>query len=98
MDDSMAHSLWSSKEIECPTKKDTRSIRNKKKMWADLIIVKSHLTTEFWCLGGDFNTIKISSERKVVSSHINSIEITDFLDFINAMDLVDFRAMGNKFM
>ncbi|MCI28495.1 hypothetical protein A2U01_0049696, partial [Trifolium medium] len=44
------------------------SASGKKKLWEDLLAVKQQSGGGEWCLGGDFNAILHSSERKGCSA------------------------------
>ncbi|XP_058768344.1 uncharacterized protein LOC131642077 [Vicia villosa] len=73
------------------------TIHSKRKLWSDLVNLKSSFPSGYWCVGGDFNAIKRSSERKGNRARFIHSEMQEFDKFICDMDLVDPPAFGNKF-
>lgn len=50
-----------------------------------------------WCIGGGFNYIKRSSERRGYRVQSNIIEMNEFGKFISEINLIDLPTLGNKF-
>jgi exonuclease III len=73
------------------------SLAGKKKLWEDLLMVKQHSGGGEWCLGGDFNAILRSSERKGSSAESRQGERLSFLRFVEEMAVIDVPVLGKKF-
>lgn len=71
-------------------------ISKKRILWRKLLELKQSFDDGEWIISGDFNAIKMHSERKGrgVASNIN--EINDFAEFIDETRLVDAPCKGNK--
>lgn len=52
--------------------------QSKRKLCADLNKLKSYFLSDEWCVGGEFNTIKRASERKMPRSQIKHSEMVEF--------------------
>ncbi|PNX93422.1 cysteine-rich receptor-like protein kinase, partial [Trifolium pratense] len=72
------------------------SLAGKRKLWEDLLHIRRGDSSE-WCVGGDFNAILRSSERKSGSTVTRSSEINLFRDFVDEMELIDVPVLGKKF-
>ncbi|XP_058767333.1 uncharacterized protein LOC131641013 [Vicia villosa] len=72
-------------------------IHLKRKLWKELLELKSKYTDGEWCLGGDFNAISNSRERRGSKLHGRSTKMRDFADFISATNLIDIgELLGNS--
>lgn len=72
-------------------------IQNKRRMWVDLIKMKSSLLLGEWCVGGDFNAIKRTYEGLGSRARFIDTEMQEFTKFIGDLGLVDISSFGNKF-
>ncbi|PNY01680.1 cysteine-rich receptor-like protein kinase, partial [Trifolium pratense] len=72
------------------------SLAGKRKLWEDLLDIKRSSRGE-WCIGGDFNAILHSSERRGCSVDRRLGEITSFTEFVEDMELIDMPVLGKKF-
>lgn len=54
------------------------SIRFKRKLWSELLGIKKKMTDELWILGGDFNAVTKSSDRKGISIENRKSEQREF--------------------
>lgn len=50
-----------------------------------------------WCVGGDFNAVSSRSERKGSSTNFKQAERTEFVTFIEDMQLIGVPSLGKKF-
>lgn len=50
------------------------------------------------CVGGDFNAVCKLNEIRGRSNQYDSSELKGFMEFIEAMDLIDLLALGRKFI
>ncbi|XP_058740918.1 uncharacterized protein LOC131613249 [Vicia villosa] len=66
-------------------------------LWRKLLELKELFDDGEWIIGGDFNAIKESCERKGRGVVSNSNEIKEFADFIERFRLVDLPCKGKKF-
>jgi exonuclease III len=73
------------------------SLAGKKKLWADLLILKQQSGGGEWCLGGDFNAILRASERKGSSAVNRQGERIAFTRFVEEMEVIDVPVLGKKF-
>jgi hypothetical protein len=73
------------------------SIAGKRKLWSDLLDFKLNNASGEWCLGGDFNSILKSWERRGSSNAGGSTERTEFSQFCDDMEVVDIPVLGKKF-
>ncbi|XP_058775485.1 uncharacterized protein LOC131649744 [Vicia villosa] len=72
-------------------------VHKKKLLWEALVNLKGKFTDGEWIVGGDFNSIKHSRERKGRSSSGNVSEWNAFADFIDDCNLVDVPCKGKRF-
>ncbi|XP_058775098.1 uncharacterized protein LOC131649352 [Vicia villosa] len=72
-------------------------IVKKKRMWTDLLELKLKFNDGEWIMGGDFNSIKNSRERKGRADRVFSKEDELFADFILLSNLMDVPCKGKKF-
>lgn len=63
-------------------------------VWEELLALKA-VSSNPWCVGGDFNEIKAISER--VGCQRMERGMKDFLEFCNDMELLDLLMMGRRF-
>ncbi|MCI04523.1 hypothetical protein A2U01_0025570, partial [Trifolium medium] len=74
------------------------SIAGKKKLWEeDVLAFKQQSGGGEWCLGGDFNVVLHSSERKGSSTDSRQGERILFNRFVEEMEVVDVPVLGKKF-
>jgi hypothetical protein len=73
------------------------SLAGKKKLWADLLDLKHRSVRGDWILGGEFNAILRSSERKESSSDSRQGEKLAFSRFVEVMEVIDVPVLGKKF-
>ncbi|KAK2444918.1 hypothetical protein QL285_015908 [Trifolium repens] len=76
------------------------NIRDKRKLWSDILMSKRGFGDGLWCVLGDFNSVRASSERKGVSLHLSSSpnsEMVEFGDFLVELDLIDLPLVGRCF-
>jgi exonuclease III len=73
------------------------NISGKKKLWEDLSMLKQQIGGGKWCVGGDFNAVLHSSERKGVSTDTRQSERFLFNCFVEEMELIDVPVLGKKF-
>lgn len=52
------------------------NLDGKRRLWEELLRCKSELQAGDWCIGGDFNAVLSSSERRGVSQNSSSMERT----------------------
>ncbi|XP_058765457.1 uncharacterized protein LOC131638920 [Vicia villosa] len=69
----------------------------KKELWRKLLDLKSRFSDGEWVIGGDFNAVKNSNERKGVSGRVSTREAREFSDFITLSNLIDVPSKGKKF-
>ncbi|GAU32122.1 hypothetical protein TSUD_218730 [Trifolium subterraneum] len=107
----MIHSLWGHKDVGWVAKEseglsggmlviwnsDTFNMAGKKKLWEDLVIFKQQSGGGEWCLGGDFNAVLHSSERKGISADSRHAERACFNRFVEEMEEIDVPILGKKF-
>jgi hypothetical protein len=72
------------------------TLAGKRKLWYDLVTFKNNCGGE-WCVGGDFNDVLHSSERKGSSINRRYSERLLFNQFVEEMELVDVPVLGKKF-
>lgn len=73
------------------------NIYDKRKLWGDLINLKSKFNHGDWCLGEDFNCILNRDEWKERHESHMRFEMSCFREFIYNMGLVDIPCLGKKF-
>ncbi|KAK2426239.1 hypothetical protein P8452_40952 [Trifolium repens] len=76
------------------------NFRAKQQLWSDLIMSKRGFGEGLWCVLGDFNSVRDSSERRGVTqlgSGGFSTEMVAFNSFITSLDLVDMPLVGRTF-
>ncbi|XP_058741986.1 uncharacterized protein LOC131614421 [Vicia villosa] len=72
--------------------------KKKKIIWAELLDLKKKYNDGEWIMGGDFNAIKNSRERKGRAVRAISKEDELFAEFILLSDLMDVPCKGKKFL
>ncbi|GAU10537.1 hypothetical protein TSUD_419470, partial [Trifolium subterraneum] len=72
-------------------------LAGKRKLWHDLIEFRMNNAPGEWCLGGDFNSITKTSERRGSSNWSGNTERTEFVQIIETMELIDIPVLGKKF-
>ncbi|GAU16840.1 hypothetical protein TSUD_367870 [Trifolium subterraneum] len=74
------------------------NISGKRKLWTNLIDFKLNNEPGEWCLGGDFNSISKVGERRGSSSGAwRQGERIEFIQFIDALEVVDIPLKGKMF-
>ncbi|KAI5415173.1 hypothetical protein KIW84_040576 [Lathyrus oleraceus] len=91
------HVLWSGLNLFLVNVYSSCFIEKKKAFWGRLVEFKSKFPEGLWCVGGDFNTVRVKAERKGISNNFNLKEAEDFEDFISSMDLVDVPLINKRF-
>ncbi|XP_050908406.1 uncharacterized protein LOC127122036 [Lathyrus oleraceus] len=91
------HVLWSGFNLFLVNVYSSCFIEKKKAFWGRLVEFKAKFPDGLWCVGGDFNTVRVKVERKGISNNFNLKEAEDFEDFIRSMDLVDVPLINKKF-
>ncbi|XP_058726536.1 uncharacterized protein LOC131597893 [Vicia villosa] len=66
-------------------------------LWKKLIELKEAFKDGEWIMGGDFNAIKNSRERKGRGVYVNKRDMELFSEFIDRSALVDIPCKGKKF-
>ncbi|XP_019450694.1 PREDICTED: uncharacterized protein LOC109352963 [Lupinus angustifolius] len=69
----------------------------KLKLWEDLVKLKSDIGDAIWCVMGDFNDIRHSSERVGLSVDEGNRESVLFNSWIIDMEVVDLPLIGRSF-
>ncbi|XP_058726504.1 uncharacterized protein LOC131597858 [Vicia villosa] len=72
-------------------------LHGKRLLWLELVEWKNRAGPGWWCVGGDFNSIRMSNERQGSILGNRSNEMQEFNDFIDLMDLVDVPVIGKRF-
>ncbi|KAI5439123.1 hypothetical protein KIW84_024770 [Lathyrus oleraceus] len=91
------HVLWSGINLFLVNVYSSCFLEKKKEFWGRLVEFKSKFLEGLWCVGGDFNTVRVKAERKGISNTFNLKEAEDFEDFISVMDLVDVPLINKRF-
>ncbi|MCH85190.1 LINE-1 reverse transcriptase like, partial [Trifolium medium] len=74
------------------------NIISKKTIWVDILVALRAYPAEFYCILGDFNSIREKEERKGVGAFSNWMEESRLFNvFINNSRLVDLPLLGRKF-
>jgi exonuclease III len=76
------------------------NIRDKRKLWGDIIMSKLGFGDGLWCVLRDFNSVRDSSERRGLCAPLvnsNNGEMFEFVDFLDELDLVDLPLIGRSF-
>ncbi|CAK8540833.1 unnamed protein product [Lathyrus sativus] len=72
-------------------------IRTKRLLWSNLVSCMLKFMYGEWCLGGDFNAVKLVKERKGRIVSVNRLEMDDFFCFIESMEVVDPTPIDRNF-
>jgi hypothetical protein len=73
-------------------------IAAKRRLWEDLLGVKTSLGDGKWCILGDFNSVVSGNERRGVNlDHSLTSEMGEFAQFVEGMELVDLPILGRNF-
>ena len=72
-----------------------QQINDKKKLWKDLLSLRSTYVDAIWILFGDFNEVREESDR--IGSHFSRSGAFYFNEFIAESGLSDIRCGGRKF-
>ncbi|KAI5437241.1 hypothetical protein KIW84_023385 [Lathyrus oleraceus] len=91
------HVLWSGINLFLVNVYSSCFIEKKRVFWARLVEFKSKFPEGLWCVGGDFNTVRVKTERKGISNNFNIKEAEDFEGFISSMNLVDVPMINKRF-
>jgi exonuclease III len=76
------------------------NIRDKRRMWGDILMSKRGFGEGLWCVCGDFNSVRESQERRGIHDGGNgdhSSEMVAFDSFLNNLELVDMPLVGRSF-
>ncbi|XP_058776931.1 uncharacterized protein LOC131651277 [Vicia villosa] len=71
-------------------------IAEKRILWNQLIEWKNKFPKGEWIIGGDFNAIKVGSER-IGRLRTNRVEMEEFSRVIELLEVIDLPVVGNKF-
>lgn len=66
-------------------------------MWEELKNLRANYLDSAWCVAGDFNSVRSTSERRGVSVQPASRDMEGFNEFICDMGLIDLPLVGRKF-
>ncbi|XP_028126752.1 uncharacterized protein LOC114323369 [Camellia sinensis] len=69
-------------------------VLGRKKLWDSLVCLQPHFPNP-WCVGGDFNKIRLLSERKGCSRRERGMK--EFNEFVEQLELSDLPMLGRKF-
>ncbi|XP_057443253.1 uncharacterized protein LOC130735183 [Lotus japonicus] len=74
-------------------------LETKREVWRKLLVWKQFLPAASWCIGGDFNAVWSSAERRgdSISPSYGRREMEDYNQFIFHMELVDIPIIGKRF-
>jgi hypothetical protein len=75
-------------------------LSSKRIMWNNLVMLKRRFGGGKWCVMGDFNSVTRMEDRRGVSfggGQNTTLEMREFGDFINFMELVDLPVLGRKY-
>lgn len=73
------------------------NIVGKRALWEELRVLRSNYMFLAWCIAGDFNVVRSSSERKGAGVQILSNEMVEFNEFIDDMELIYLPLIGRKY-
>jgi len=75
------------------------NFKEKVKLWEELINVKLGVACSQWCILGDFNAVRKTSERRGLNPSGNTTlrEMQCFNNFIETMELLDVQLIGGKY-
>jgi hypothetical protein len=76
------------------------NIHDKRRLWGELLMSKSGFGDGLWCVLGDFNSVRDTTERKGVRSHLSSssnTEMVEFSEFLVDLELIDLPLVGRCF-
>ncbi|GAU23240.1 hypothetical protein TSUD_172690 [Trifolium subterraneum] len=76
------------------------NLRDKRRLWGDLLMSKSGFGDGLWCVLGDFNSVRASLERRGAGQIVaggHSSEMLAFDLFLNNLGLVDLPIIGRSF-
>ncbi|KAI5385241.1 hypothetical protein KIW84_072007 [Lathyrus oleraceus] len=71
-------------------------IRKKRVLWDSLVSCKLRSPRGEWCLGENFNVVKMERERKGSALSINRLEMDGFFGFIRSLNVVDPPPVGRN--
>ena len=82
---------WRSSNIPCAIFNIYRFCNpaEKRQQWSDLLEWKSKWAETVWCLGGDFNVVRMPEERRGINQNLAlyNREMEEFENFILGMEL-----------
>src|ERR1044072_6672323 len=77
------------------------SLAEKRELWAALVAKRQVLSCQAWCVAGDFNAVRYSSERRGTHSQGDGggggREMEGFNEFIDMMEIHDIPLIGRKY-
>ncbi|XP_058756614.1 uncharacterized protein LOC131629831 [Vicia villosa] len=76
---------------------ETQIFKERRVLWADLMVKNGRFVGEKWCIEGDFNTVLEKGER--ISKGRGGIYkgSEEFVEFVEVIELVDLPSVGGKF-
>lgn len=66
-------------------------------MWSNLIADKARYSPVSWVIGGDFNIVLSSSEKRGRNQRYSEVESQDFGHFTGEMGVINFPFLSKKF-
>ncbi|XP_019435175.1 PREDICTED: uncharacterized protein LOC109341686 [Lupinus angustifolius] len=93
------HGIWLPGQFPCCMVNIYSSclLREKKQLWEELRLLKMHFGLEMWYFLGDFNAIRMESERRGGNGVINKREIFLSDEWIRNMELIDLPLTSRNF-
>ncbi|KAK7281208.1 hypothetical protein RIF29_08984 [Crotalaria pallida] len=73
------------------------NLTDKRKLWAEIYQLKCSSAIQFWCVMGDFNTIRDRAERRGSVLSVDTRGMRLFNSWIDEMELVDLPLIGRRF-
>nr|KYP56893.1 hypothetical protein KK1_003144 [Cajanus cajan] len=91
--------LWGENNLECSFVNIYApcDLQRKKELWRCLVEVMRSRGGDLWCVGGDFNAVRVEGERRGVSSYWREDDMKCFDEFITEAELVDLPLVGRKY-
>lgn len=91
--------VWVKTNMQCSVVNIYSScvVTEKKASWRDITMSKMGFGVLLWCFVGDFNAVKGKVERRGVSKNSQVSEHSDFLEFIDDINVIDLPVLGNRF-
>ncbi|XP_058765404.1 uncharacterized protein LOC131638877 [Vicia villosa] len=91
------HVIWKGKLLYLVNVYASCLLVKKKEMWWRLRELKNRFQPGEWCIGGNFNAVCKSDERKGIGPCSSVAELHEFDEFICSMEMIDIPMFGNHF-